>query len=71
MDAPELEHRMIKVKGKGKVHLRTGHVDPEDEQQPQEPNPLYALCWEAQQSEPRHTGHLTMLYGESIPLPYF
>jgi hypothetical protein len=25
-----------------------------DEQQPQEPNPLYALSWEAQQTEPRH-----------------
>jgi hypothetical protein len=25
------------------------------EQQPQEPNPLYALSWEAQQTEPRHS----------------
>jgi hypothetical protein len=48
-------HRMIKVKGKGKVHLQTGHDDPEYEQQLQEPNPLYALSWEAQQTEPRHS----------------
>jgi hypothetical protein len=26
-----------------------------DEQQPQEPNPLYALGWEAQRIEPRHS----------------
>jgi hypothetical protein len=26
-----------------------------DEQQPQEPNPMYALSWEAQQTEPRHS----------------
>jgi response regulator of citrate/malate metabolism len=26
-----------------------------DEKQPQEPNPLYALSWEAQQAEPRHS----------------